>query len=70
MIFGSKSTLSLNNLKTLRSKVIKNITNFRKKFCESSQGPLELTYADDHDNNELLFEIVDIGRLQTNWCKL
>ena len=30
----SKSTLSLNNLKILRPKVTKNLTNFRKKFCE------------------------------------
>ncbi len=35
MISASKSTLSLNNLKFFRPKVTKNLTNFRKKFCES-----------------------------------
>jgi hypothetical protein len=35
MISASKSTLSLNNIKILRPKVTKNITNWRKKFCES-----------------------------------
>ncbi len=34
MIFASKSTLSLNNLKILRPKVTKNLTNLPKKFCE------------------------------------
>jgi len=34
MISASKSTLSLNNLKILRPKVIKNLKNFCKKFCE------------------------------------
>jgi len=34
MISASKSTLSLNNLKILRPKVTKNLTNLRKKFCE------------------------------------
>ncbi len=35
MISASKNTLSLNNLKNLRSKGMKNLTNFGKKFCES-----------------------------------
>jgi len=35
IISASKSTLSLNNLKILRHKVIKNLTNLRKKVCES-----------------------------------
>jgi len=34
MISASKSTLSLNNLKILRPKVTKYLTNLRKKFCE------------------------------------
>jgi len=34
MISASKSTLSLNNLKILRPKVTKNLTNLGKKFCE------------------------------------
>jgi len=34
MISASKSTLSLNNLKILRSKVTKNLTILPKKFCE------------------------------------
>jgi len=36
MISASKSTLSLNNLKILCPKVMTNLTNLRKKFCESS----------------------------------
>jgi len=36
MISASKSTLSLNNLKILRPKDKKNLTNLRKKFCEFS----------------------------------
>jgi len=35
MISASKSTLGLKNLKILRPKVTKNLTNLRKKFCES-----------------------------------
>jgi hypothetical protein len=35
MISASKSTLSRKNLKILRPKVTKNITNLSKKFCES-----------------------------------
>jgi len=35
----SKSFLSLNNLKILRPKVSKNLTNFRRKFCESHPDP-------------------------------
>jgi len=35
MISASKSTLSLNNLKILRPKVVKNLKNLCKKFCES-----------------------------------
>jgi hypothetical protein len=35
MITAAKSTLSLNNLKILRPKVTKNLTNLHKKFCES-----------------------------------
>jgi len=34
MISSSKITLSQNNLKILRPKVTKNITNLCKKFCE------------------------------------
>jgi len=34
MIFASKSTLNLNNLKIFRHKVTKNLTNLTKKFCE------------------------------------
>jgi len=34
MISASKSTLSLKNLKILRPKVTKNLTNMPKKFCE------------------------------------
>jgi len=36
MITCSKCTLSLSNLKISRPKVRKNLTNFCKKFCESS----------------------------------
>ncbi len=36
MISASKITLSLNNLKILRPKVTKNLTNLGKKFYESS----------------------------------
>jgi len=35
MISASKTTFSLNNIKILRLKVKKNLTNLRKKFCES-----------------------------------
>jgi hypothetical protein len=35
MISASKSTLRLNNLKSLRHKAKKNLTNLHKKFCES-----------------------------------
>ncbi len=35
MISALKSTLKLNNLKILRPKVTKNLTNFCKKFCKS-----------------------------------
>jgi hypothetical protein len=35
MISASKITLSQNNLNILRPKVTKNLTNLRKKFCES-----------------------------------
>ncbi len=35
MIFASKSTLSPNNLKILRPKFAKNLTNMPKQFCES-----------------------------------
>ncbi len=38
MIFALKSTLSLNNIKILRPKVTKNLTNSPKKFCESPPG--------------------------------
>jgi len=34
MISDSKSVLSLNNLKILRPKVTKNLTNLDKKCCE------------------------------------
>jgi len=34
MIFASKTTFSCYNLKILRPKVTKNLTNLRKKFCE------------------------------------
>ncbi len=35
MTFASKSTLGLNDLKILWSKVTKNLKNLPKKFCES-----------------------------------
>jgi len=35
IIFASKTTNSCYNLKILRPKVTKNLTNLRKKFCES-----------------------------------
>jgi len=35
MISASKSTLRLKDLKILRPKVTKNLTNLHKKFCES-----------------------------------
>jgi len=35
MMSALKSTLSLNNPKILRTKAMKNLTNLRKKFCES-----------------------------------
>jgi len=41
MIFASKSTLSQNNLKILRPKVAKNLTNLRKNFCESTPCTLK-----------------------------
>ena len=34
MIFASKSNLSPDNLKILRPKATKNLTNLPKKFCE------------------------------------
>ncbi len=40
MIFASKSTLSLNNLKISRPKVTKNLTNFCKRFCETPRPTL------------------------------
>ncbi len=36
MISVLKSTLNLNNLKILRPKVTKNLTNLLKMFCETS----------------------------------
>ncbi len=44
MISASKSALSLNNLKILRPKVTKNITNLHKKFCEFPPW-IERTYC-------------------------
>jgi hypothetical protein len=35
MISAPKSNLSLKNIKILRPKVTKNLTNLLKKFCES-----------------------------------
>jgi len=40
MIPASKSTLNLKNLEILRTKGTKNLTNFRKKFCESPPSAL------------------------------
>jgi len=34
LISASKTTFSLNNLKILRPKVTKNLTNLLEKFCE------------------------------------
>jgi len=34
MISAAKSTLSLKNIKILRPKVTKNLTNLPKRFCE------------------------------------
>jgi len=41
MIFASKSTVSLDNLKILRHKVMKNLTNLLKKFCEFPPGSVK-----------------------------
>jgi hypothetical protein len=43
MISPSKTTFSLGNLKILRPKVLKNLTNLLKKFCEF---PLTLLFCD------------------------
>jgi len=43
MISASKCTLSLNNLKILRPKVTKNLTNLQNKFCESD-GKYEIDW--------------------------
>jgi len=40
MISAPKSTLSLNNLKILMPKLMQNLTNLPKKFCEFPQGVL------------------------------
>jgi hypothetical protein len=42
MIFASKSTLSLKNLKILRPKVMKNLANLPKKFCEFPPSAVNL----------------------------
>ncbi len=39
MIYTSKSTLSLDDLKILSPKVTKNLTNLHNKFCESPPWP-------------------------------
>jgi len=39
MISASRSTLSQNDLKMLRPKVKKNLTNLPKRFCEFPQYP-------------------------------
>ena len=41
MTYASKTSFCLNNLKIVMPKVMKNITNLRKKFCEfpHSIGP-------------------------------
>jgi len=44
MISDLKSTLSLNNLKILRPKVTKNLTNWPKKFCEFPPRILNLFF--------------------------
>jgi len=38
MISASKTTFSLNNIKILRPKVTKNLTNLLKRFCEPPPG--------------------------------
>jgi len=42
MISASQSTLSLNNLKILRLKVTKNLTNLPKKFCKFPSRSLDM----------------------------
>jgi len=48
-----KSALSLNNLKILRPKVTKNLTNLRKKFCESPPWSLNWTITEYWGSNNL-----------------
>ncbi len=54
MISASKSTLNLNNLKILRPKVTKNLTNLHKKFCEFPPSPKRISYDHNHDYEALL----------------
>jgi len=53
MIAASKITLSHYNLKILRPKVTKNLTNLPKKFCEFR--PLFLTTLCNHGLIETVF---------------
>jgi len=53
MISASKSTLSLNNLNILMPKVTKNLTNLRKKFCESPPCAL-LCFLKSEQNSLLI----------------
>ncbi len=53
MNYASKSTLSLINLKILMPKVTKNLTNLRKKFCESPPCAL-LCFLKSEQNSLLI----------------
>jgi len=60
MISASKSTLCLNNLKILRSKVTKNLTNLRKKFCEfppwvGQSDPIYICLSEQKKESEVVF---------------
>jgi len=63
MISASKSTLSINKLNNLRPKVMKNLTNLSKKFCEFPPRSVNLT------QREFLKSIFNLlnNYLQVKW---
>ena len=68
MISASKTTFSLKNLKILRPKVTKNLTNLLKKFCEFpprafSQLQFSLKYAYIVYTDKQSMELYEIYRI-------
>jgi len=60
MISASKSTIRLNNLKILKPKVTKNLTNLRKKFCECPPRCIAWVGNIDHKKCQLLHRTISL----------